>query len=126
MLANLKLAKPSLVNSRLANSRPTNLRLSNPRPTNQKYPPIGDLPIKNFTNLKLAYPRLADLRLADPRLLFSGLLKGKQSLDSAAGMDKIPTQLLKLGAKIIAVPLNWIIFTSIRSGKFPTFWKRPK
>ena len=45
---------------------------------------------------------------------------------AATGVDDIPTHLLKLGAKIIAVPLTWIINTSITSGKFPSLWKKAK
>ena len=45
---------------------------------------------------------------------------------AATGVDDIPTHMLKLGAKIIAVPLTWIINASISSGKFPSLWKKAK
>ncbi len=45
---------------------------------------------------------------------------------AATGVDDIPTHLLKLGAKILAVPLTWIINVSITSGKFPSLWKKAK
>ena len=45
---------------------------------------------------------------------------------AATGVDEIPTHLLKLGARIIAVPLTWIVNTSIATGKFPALWKKAK
>ena len=45
---------------------------------------------------------------------------------AATGVDEIPTHLLKLGARIIAVPLTWIVNSSIATGKFPTLWKQAR
>ena len=41
----------------------------------------------------------------------------------AAGTDGIPVSVLKDGAAVLALPLTWIINSSISSGKFPTAWK---
>ena len=49
-------------------------------------------------------------------------LKAKKS----AGLDGISSELLKLGAEALALPLTHIINTSIATGQFPTQWKKGK
>ena len=49
-------------------------------------------------------------------------LKSKKSF----GHDGISSQVLKIGAKILVIPLTYIINTSILTGKFPTNWKIAK
>ena len=49
-------------------------------------------------------------------------LKPKRSY----GIDGITSEVLKLGAEILVVPLTYIINFSIVTGKFPTEWKVAK
>ena len=49
-------------------------------------------------------------------------LKSKKSF----GHDGISSQVLKIGAKILVIPLTYIINTSILTRKFPTNWKIAK
>ena len=49
-------------------------------------------------------------------------LKGKKSY----GLDGITSEFLKIGAEVLAIPLTWIINTSITTGKFPEDWKISK
>ena len=42
------------------------------------------------------------------------------------GLDSITSEVLKLGAKVLVVPLTYIINTSIKSRKYPTKWKEAK
>jgi hypothetical protein len=50
------------------------------------------------------------------------LLKSKKS----HGHDGISSEVLKLGAKVLVIPLTYIINTSILTGKYPTNWKTAK
>ena len=49
-------------------------------------------------------------------------LKGKKSY----GLDGITSEILKIGAEVLVVPLTWIINTSITTGEFPEEWKIAK
>ena len=49
-------------------------------------------------------------------------LKSKKNF----GHDGISSQVLKIGAKILVIPLTFIINSSILTGKFPTNWKIAK
>ena len=49
-------------------------------------------------------------------------LKGKKS----HGLDGITSEILKIGAEVLVVPLTWIINTSITTGEFPEEWKIAK
>ena len=49
-------------------------------------------------------------------------LKSKKSF----GADGISSEVLKIGADILVVPLTYIINYSIKTGKFPTEWKLAK
>ena len=49
-------------------------------------------------------------------------LKPKKSY----GPDCVTSEILKLGAKVLAMPLTYIINSSILSGKYPTNWKLAK
>ena len=49
-------------------------------------------------------------------------LKNKKS----SGFDGISAEILKLGGEILAVPLRYIINTSILTGTFPQQWKEAK
>ena len=49
-------------------------------------------------------------------------LKGKKSY----GPDGITSEILKIGAEVLVVPLTWMINTSITTGKFPEKWKISK
>ena len=53
------------------------------------------------------------------------ILKSLQSKKSF-GHDGISSEVLKLGADVLAVPLTFIINISIQTGKFPTNWKISK
>ena len=46
-------------------------------------------------------------------------LKAKTS----CGKDKISSEMLKIGAEVLAVPLTWIINKSIVDKEFPEYWK---
>ena len=49
-------------------------------------------------------------------------LKSKKSY----GSDCIASEIIKMGAKVLVIPLTFIINSSILSGKFPTKWKVSK
>ena len=49
-------------------------------------------------------------------------LKPKKSF----GLDGISSEILKLGAEVLAVPLTYIVNSSILQGKYPTKWKEAK
>jgi hypothetical protein len=49
-------------------------------------------------------------------------LKSKPS----SGLDQINSNVLKAGGEVLAVPLQWIINTSITSGHFPKRWREAK
>ena len=49
-------------------------------------------------------------------------LKSKKS----CGQDGITSEIPKLGAKVLVVPLTYIINNSILTGKYPTDWKLSK
>ena len=49
-------------------------------------------------------------------------LKGKRSY----GLDGITSEILKIGAEVLVIPLTWIINTSITTGIFPEEWKISK
>ena len=49
-------------------------------------------------------------------------LKRKKSY----GLDGITSEILKLGAEVLVIPLTWIINTSIITGEFPEEWKISK
>ena len=46
-------------------------------------------------------------------------LKSKKS----CGKDNISSEILKIGAEVLAVPLTWIVNKSIVDKEFPTYWK---
>jgi hypothetical protein len=50
------------------------------------------------------------------------VMKGKKSY----GLDGITSEILKIGAEVLVIPLTWIINTSITTGKFPEEWKISK
>ena len=56
------------------------------------------------------------------------VLKILQSLKPkrSSGFDGISSEIMKIGAKILAVPLTYLVNTSILTGKFPTSWKISK
>ena len=49
-------------------------------------------------------------------------LKPKKS----CGPDGISSEILKLGAEVLVIPLTYIINSSIKTGKYPTNWKTAK
>ena len=49
-------------------------------------------------------------------------LKPKKSF----GLDGISAEIVKLGAEVLAVPLTYIVNSSIKQGKYPTKWKEAK
>jgi hypothetical protein len=49
-------------------------------------------------------------------------LKSKPS----SGLDQINSMVLKAGGEVLAVPLQFIINTSITSGHFPKRWREAK
>ena len=49
-------------------------------------------------------------------------LKPKKSF----GLDGISSEVLKLGAEVLVVPLTYIVNSSILQGKYPTQWKEAK
>ena len=42
---------------------------------------------------------------------------------TSCGKDKISSEMLKIGAEVLAVPLTWIINKSIVDKQFPEYWK---
>ena len=54
-----------------------------------------------------------------------GILKALKPKKSF-GIDGITSEVLKIGAKILVVPLTYIVNCSISTGKFPSLWKIAK
>ena len=85
-----------------------------------------------FSRLK---EKIHELRLKGSKLQFKlktvhekEVLKILKSLKQkrSYGHDGISSEVLKLAAEILVIPLTYIINTSIITGKFPTNWKLAK
>ena len=50
----------------------------------------------------------------------------KLSPKTSCGPDNISSEIMKMGAKVLCIPLTLIINVSIISGKFPSQWKQAK
>ena len=85
----------------------------------QKIDPLSKLRIK-LQGSKLNF-RLKTVS-EDKVLAIMKSLKSKKS----HGHDGITSEILKLGAEVLVVPLTYIINTSILTGKYPSKWKIAK
>ena len=66
-------------------------------------------------------PQLAEVRVTEPEVL---KILNRLDVSKSSGPDKVPGKLLKMCALIIANPLTKLFNKSLRSGKFPSSWKK--
>ena len=86
---------------------------------NPNIDPLSELKKKmKHSNLKFSLRTVKEKEV----LKILKALKGKKSY----GLDGITSEILKIGAEVLAIPLTWIINTSITTGKFPEDWKISK
>ena len=86
---------------------------------NPNIDPLSELKKKmKHSNLKFSLRTVKEKEV----LKILKALKGKKSY----GLDGITSEFLKIGAEVLAIPLTWIINTSITTGKFPEDWKISK
>ena len=86
---------------------------------NPNIDPLSELKKKmKHSNLKFSLKTVKEKEV----LKLLKALKRKKSY----GPDGITSEILKLGAEVLVVPLTWIINTSITTGEFPEEWKIAK
>ena len=94
-------------------------KLSSGIKNHQKIDPLSKLRIKlQGSELNFKLKTVSE----DKVLAIMKSLKSKKSF----GHDNISSEILKLGADVLVVPLTYIINTSIKTGKYPTNWKIAK
>ena len=86
---------------------------------NPNIDPLSELKKKlKHSNLKFSLKTVKEKEV----LKLLKALKRKKSY----GPDGITSEILKIGAEVLAAPLTWIINTSITTGEFPEEWKIAK
>ena len=77
------------------------------------------MPPINIPNLPI--PSLAEVQVTEREVLS---VLNSLDVSKSSGLDKIPAKLLKLCALLISDPLSKLFNKSLRSGRFPSSWKK--
>ena len=66
-------------------------------------------------------PSLSEVQATEPEVL---KILNSLNINKSSGPDKIPNKLLKMSALLLAKPLTNLFNKSLKSGKFPSAWKK--